>query len=73
LTQGGSDHASARYIYTELTPMARTIFHPSDDPVLNYLEDDGDPVEPEWYAPIVPMVLVNGAQGIGTGEPYSVH
>jgi DNA topoisomerase-2 len=24
-------------------------------------------VEPEYYAPIIPMVLVNGAEGIGTG------
>ena len=47
--------------------MARKIFHIADDPVLKYLDDDGDPVEPEWYVPVLPMILVNGAQGIGTG------
>jgi DNA topoisomerase-2 len=25
------------------------------------------PVEPDWYAPILPMLLVNGSRGIGTG------
>jgi len=30
-------------------------------------DDDGTPVEPEWYAPVLPMLLVNGARGIGTG------
>ncbi|KAG0145091.1 hypothetical protein CROQUDRAFT_46335 [Cronartium quercuum f. sp. fusiforme G11] len=24
-------------------------------------------IEPEWYIPILPMVLVNGSSGIGTG------
>ena len=38
-----------------------------DSPVLNQQDDDGMPIEPEFYAPIIPMILVNGAQGIGTG------
>jgi DNA topoisomerase-2 len=65
--QGGSDAASARYIYTRLAPVTRLIFHPFDDPILQYLEEDGQKIEPKFYAPIIPMVLVNGAAGIGTG------
>ena len=65
--QGGSDCASARYIYTRLSPFARKIFHPADEPLLTYNEDDGKKIEPEVYMPVVPMVLVNGADGIGTG------
>ncbi|XP_053200798.1 DNA topoisomerase 2-alpha-like [Panonychus citri] len=65
--QGGKDAASARYIFTKLSPLARKIFSKMDDPLLNYLYDDNQRVEPEWYAPILPMVLVNGADGIGTG------
>jgi len=65
--QGGSDHASARYIYTRMHPLTRLVFSPLDDAVLTYLEEDGQRIEPEWYAPIIPMVLVNGATGIGTG------
>jgi len=34
---------------------------------LKYLNDDGLDVEPEHYIPIIPMILVNGALGIGTG------
>lgn len=64
---GGKDCASARYIFTALNPLARLVFHPDDDHVLKYLDDDGTIVEPEWYAPIIPMVLVNGVDGIGTG------
>ena len=65
--QGGKDSASERYIFTMLNPITRTIFDQADDAVLTYLDDDGLPVEPIYYAPVLPMVLVNGADGIGTG------
>ena len=66
--QGGKDHASARYIFTEPAPITRTIFHPADDPLHNYLKEDNDQIEPEWYMPIIPLLLINGAEGIGTGS-----
>merc|ERR1712223_458498 len=65
--KGGKDHASPRYIFTQMSPLTRLVFHPKDDPLLNYRQDDGMSVEPDWYLPILPMVLVNGADGIGTG------
>lgn len=64
---GGKDHASPRYIFTFLEPIARYIFRPEDEPILNYLDDDGTLVEPEYYIPIIPMILINGTSGIGTG------
>jgi len=64
---GGSDSASARYIHTQLDPLADFIFPKSDYPLLDYINDDGFIVEPKWYCPIIPMVLVNGMIGIGTG------
>jgi DNA topoisomerase-2 len=65
--QGGDDSASERYIFTYLNKITRTIFIETDDQILKYLDDDGTPVEPIFYAPIIPMVLVNGSKGIGTG------
>jgi DNA topoisomerase-2 len=44
----------------------------SDDNILNYLDEEGMQIEPDFYAPIIPMVLVNGADGIGTGWSTSV-
>ena len=64
---GGKDSASERYIFTQLNPITRLIYRAEDDAVLEYLDDDGQLVEPTFYAPIVPMVLVNGTKGIGTG------
>jgi DNA topoisomerase-2 len=69
--QGGKDAASPRYIHTYLQPRVRKLVPSEDFPVLKYRDDDGLPVEPEWYAPVLPMLLVNGARGIGTG--YSTY
>ncbi|ODN02830.1 DNA topoisomerase 2-alpha, partial [Orchesella cincta] len=65
--QGGKDSASPRYIFTMLSTLARYIYDEKDDPILKYLFDDNQKIEPEWYIPLIPMVLVNGADGIGTG------
>jgi DNA topoisomerase-2 len=64
---GGKDASQTRYIFTRLSGNTRKIYDPRDDAVLNYLDDDGRLIEPEYYMPILPMVLVNGTEGIGTG------
>ena len=65
--QGGKDSAASRYIFTYLQPFMRDLVPADDLPCLKYRDDDGLSVEPEWYAPVLPMLLVNGARGIGTG------
>lgn len=65
--QGGKDAASPRYISTRLSAVAGYVFKEADLPLLKRVEDDGTPLEPEFFAPVIPMVLVNGCEGIGTG------
>ncbi len=64
--QGGKDAASARYIFTKLAKLTRCIFAKEDDEILDYLNDDGQSIEPSYYVPILPLALVNGSEGIGT-------
>ena len=64
---GGKDSASARYIFTRLSTETREIFPSVDDNLLKYLDDDGDQIEPEFYVPTIPSLLINGSSGIGTG------
>ena len=64
---GGEDSASPRYIFTNLSELTFHIFNPLDNPLLEYNEDDGKKIEPHWYIPILPLILVNGSEGIGTG------
>ena len=56
---GGADVASSRYIHTGSNKLCQVIY-PKDFPLLNYVEDDGLLVEPDYYVPILPMVLING-------------
>ena len=70
--QGGDDSASERYIFTQLNELTRAIFPEADDRILTYINDDGTMVEPEFYVPIIPFVLVNGSSGIGTGFSTSI-
>jgi DNA topoisomerase II len=63
--EGGEDAASPRYIYTKINPAAfNKLFHPLDDCLLKQREDDGDLVEPYYYVPTIPLLLINGCIGI---------
>lgn len=66
-SEGGKDAANARYIRTRLEEITRYIFPEEDDNLLERVVDDGDIVEPVYYVPIIPMVLINGVDGIGSG------
>ena len=69
---GGRDAASPRYIHTELNKIVDLIYPSVDFPLLEYNDDDGMLVEPKYYVPILPMVLINGMNGIGTGFSTNV-
>ena len=70
--QGGQDASSARYIFTVLSKLTKLIFKEEDNIILNYQDDDGQQIEPEYYIPIIPMILVNGGIGIGTGYSTNI-
>ena len=69
---GGQDASSPRYIYTLLSKLTKLIFKEEDNSILNYLNEDGLSIEPEYYIPIIPMALVNGGIGIGTGYSTNI-
>lgn len=69
---GGKDSASPRYICTVLSPITRTLFPESDFPLLDYLDDDGYSIEPNYYVPVLPTALINGCIGIGTGYSTNI-
>ena len=68
----GADAASPRYIFTHLHPITYAIYRKEDLPIMEYQDDDGFKIEPTFYLPIIPMILVNGSEGIGTGYSTNV-
>jgi len=69
---GGSDHASERYIYTNIHPLTNKLFNNNDKPLLKYQIEEGQSIEPEWFLPCLPNILINGSLGIGTGFSTNV-
>jgi|LakMenEpi03Aug12_release.lakeMendotaPanAssembly.Ray.scaffolds.fasta_scaffold01811_12 DNA topoisomerase-2 len=69
---GGNDSGAPRYIFTVLSKLTKLIFKEEDNDILNYLNEDGVSIEPEFYIPIIPMILVNGSIGIGTGYSTNI-
>jgi len=59
--------SASRYIFTAISENFRKLFKKEDDLILKYLDSDGEQIEPEYYYPILPIVLINGSEGIGTG------
>jgi DNA topoisomerase-2 len=68
----GNDAASARYIYTKLSNITKKIFRDEDFPVYNYIIEEGSSIEPEFYSPIIPNILINSTEGIGTGYSTNI-
>jgi DNA topoisomerase-2 len=64
---GGKDAASPRYIHTHLEHLTDVIFRKEDSGILEHIDDDGIIVEPVYYYPTVPLLVINGCIGIGTG------
>ena len=59
--------SAGRYIYTKPSPVLRKMFMSDDDLILEHLDEDGDIIEPKFYLPILPNILINGSEGMGTG------
>ena len=68
----GKDAASPRYIYTYAHEVTRLMFRADDDALLPLKKEEGFDVEPAAYWPVVPLLLINGSAGIGTGFSTSV-
>ncbi|KAF2548432.1 hypothetical protein F2Q70_00023771, partial [Brassica cretica] len=64
---GRKNAANERYLHTKLKPVARVLFPKADDALLEYNLEYGRKLEPTRYFPIIPLVLLNGAKGIGSG------
>jgi DNA topoisomerase-2 len=61
------DYASGRYIFTFINPILDYIIKKEDTELLDYNIEDNQIIEPKYYLPIIPLILINGSEGIGTG------
>lgn len=60
-------NSSPRYIFVKRHDKLDEMFDVNDREIVNYLTFDGDSIEPEYYLPKLPMIIINGTLGIGNG------
>ena len=61
------DSAAPRYIFAKPADYFNELFKPEDDINLKYQKFEGEEIEPIYYAPTLPLLLVNGSKGVGVG------
>lgn len=61
------ESSAPRYIYTYLSDIAKYIFKKEDEAILDQQMFEGQNIEPKVYYPIIPMILVNGTDGLSVG------
>ncbi len=67
-----STPAAARYVKIKLSAIFRQLFPKADDLIFDFNISNGTKVEPKYFMPILPLVLVNGAEGMGTGHSCDI-
>ena len=65
--EGIKDINKYKLFSAKLNSITKYIFNKYDSNLINYKLEYGKQIEPDWYIPIIPLILVNGAEGIGTG------
>lgn len=71
-TRLSNDPSAARYITTRLSKNWERFFKESDQDIVEYLYDDGEKIEPKYFIPVVPTILLNGCDGVGNGFKSSI-
>lgn len=70
--KGGSDAAQPRYVSMKLNKkLTKEMFPPADLPLLEYVEQEGEEVEPKYYVPILPFVLLDHGNNPSEGWRYA--
>ncbi|MCF0126010.1 MAG: hypothetical protein HUJ68_09725 [Clostridia bacterium] len=65
--------AAVRYIFSRPADYFNELFVKADDENLISQEFEGDEIEPRFYVPTLPLILLNGSQGIGVGFAADIH
>ena len=66
-TRFTNEASATRYIYTAKDKMFDYLFNKSDINVLPEQYFEGTKIEPRYFIPTLPLILINGSEGIATG------
>jgi DNA topoisomerase II len=65
-------HSAPRYIFTYGLPIMFKLFSEDDKAILNDQFFEGHKIEPQFYLPSLPLILINGSDGIASGFKQTI-
>ena len=63
---------ASRYVKAKISNIAYYIIRKEDYPILIQQEFEGYDIEPKFYVPIIPLIFINGGNGIGNGFSHFI-
>lgn len=66
-TRFANEASASRYIYTYGAPEFFELFNKEDSPILEHQVFEGHKIEPKFYVPSLPLLLINGSEGVSSG------
>jgi DNA topoisomerase-2 len=66
-TRFSQEASASRYIYASGTDEFFSLFKQEDSPILKHQFFEGEKIEPMFYVPSLPILLINGSEGVSSG------
>lgn len=62
-----NDAAATRYIFARMNPILKQLYNKDDFVNLPHQNFEGAKIEPRFYVPVLPMLAINGSEGVSIG------
>ena len=62
-----NDAAATRYIFARMNPILKQLYNKDDFVNLEHQDFEGAKIEPRFYVPVLPMLAINGSEGVSIG------
>ena len=62
-----NDAAATRYIFARMNPILKQLYVKDDFVNLEHQNFEGAKIEPRFYVPVLPMLAINGSEGVSIG------
>ena len=62
-----NDAAATRYIFARMNPILKQLYVKDDFVNLEHQNFEGTKIEPRFYVPVLPMLAINGSEGVSIG------
>lgn len=67
-----NEAAATRYIFARMNPILKQLFVKDDFVNLMHQSFEGSKIEPRFYVPVLPMIAVNGSEGVSIGYAQKI-